>query len=234
MTDQPLTVLVVDDDYRVASVHVGFVERIPGFRVVGQAHTATDALALAESAQPDLVLMDVYLPDGDGLQVVRTLLDTPSPPAVIVISAASDVATVRLAVQLGAVHYLVKPFGFSALAERLTAFRDAHAHIAELPDEATQDDVNRLFDLLRPPSRTHQAAGLGNLAPTLQLVYDAISASGSSLSASQIAANIGISRATAQRYLTQLEQSNIIKLELRYGSTGRPEHLYSIKRRTIG
>ncbi|HEY5223317.1 MAG TPA: response regulator [Microbacteriaceae bacterium] len=233
MTSELLTVMVVDDDYRVASVHVGFVERIPGFRVVGQAHTATDALALAQAAHPDLVLMDIYLPDGDGLQVVRSLLDTPSPPSVIVISAASDVATVRLAVQLGAVHYLVKPFGFAALAERLTAFRDAHAHITELPDDATQEDVNRLFNLLRPPARTHQAAGLGNLAPTLQLVYDAISASGASLSASQVAGNVGISRATAQRYLTQLEQSNIIKLELRYGSTGRPEHLYSIKRRTI-
>ncbi|TAM66186.1 MAG: response regulator [Microbacteriaceae bacterium] len=233
MTAEPLAVLVVDDDYRVASVHVGFVERIPGFRVIGQAHTATDALELAQSAHPDLVLMDVYLPDGDGLQVVRNLLDTPSPPSVIVISAASDVATIRLAVQLGAVHYLVKPFGFSALAERLTAFRDAHAHITELPDEATQEDVNKLFDLLRPPARTHLAAGLGHLAPTLQLVYDAISASGASLSASQVAGHVGISRATAQRYLTQLEQSNVIKLELRYGSTGRPEHLYSIRRRPI-
>jgi Response regulator of citrate/malate metabolism len=230
MKPEPLTVLVVDDDYRVASVHVAFVERVPGFRVIGQAHAAADALELARSLHPDLVLMDIYLPDGDGLQVVRALLDTPSPPSVIVISAASDVATVRLAVQLGAVHYLVKPFGFTALAERLTAFRDAHAHITDWPDEATQDDVNKIFDLLRPTARAHVAAGPSHLAPTLQLVYDAVAANGASLSAAEVARIVGISRATAQRYLTRLERTNAVKLELRYGYTGRPENRYSIKR----
>ncbi|MFP3380995.1 response regulator, partial [Bacillus sp. SIMBA_069] len=87
--------------------------------------------------------MDIYLPDGDGLQVVRRLLADPAPPAVIVISAANDIATVRLAVQLGALHYLVKPFGFAELAERLTAFRKAHEDLESFPAEATQQDVDR-------------------------------------------------------------------------------------------
>jgi response regulator of citrate/malate metabolism len=230
MNAEPITVLVVDDDYRVATVHAAFVERVPGFRVIGQAHTAADALELARSLHPDLVLMDIYLPDGDGLHVVRELLNAPPSPAVMVISAASDIATVRLAVQLGAVHYLVKPFGFAAIAERLDAFRNAYAHITEWPDEATQDDVNKIFDLLRVTSTTNLAAESSHLAPTLQLVYQAVAASDSSLSAADIAAIVGISRATAQRYLTRLELTDTVKLELRYGSTGRPENRYSIKR----
>ena len=229
MITEFLTVLVVDDDYRVAAVHVAFVERIPGFRVVGKAHTAAEALTLATSLQPDLVLMDIYLPDGDGLQVARALLNTPTPPAVMVISAASDAATVRPAVQLGAVHYLVKPFSFAALAERLTAFRNANAHITDWPDEATQDDVNKIFDLLRP-TPTATLTEDSHLAPTLQLIYDAVAASNTSLSAAEIATAVGISRATAHRYLARLEQTNAIKLELRYGFTGRPEHRYTIKR----
>jgi response regulator of citrate/malate metabolism len=228
---EPLTVLVVDDDYRVASVHVAFTERVPGFRVVGEAHTAADALALAKSLHPDLVLMDVYLPDGDGLQVVRSLLGTPPSPAVMVISAANDIETVQQAVQLGAVHYLVKPFGFAAFADRLSAFKVLHAHISGWPEEAGQDDVNRFFDLLRPTQSAQLGRELSRLAPTLQLVYNAVAASPASVSASDIATIVGISRATAQRHLTQLEQSNTVKLELRYGYTGRPEHLYSIKRR---
>ena len=230
MNTEPLTVLVVDDDYRVAAVHVAFVERVPGFRVVGQAHTAADALALAQSLHPDLVLMDIYLPDGDGLQVTRALLNTPTPPAVIVISAANDAATVRPAVQLGAVHYLVKPFSFAALAERLTAFRNANAHITDWPEDATQDDVNKIFDLLRPTPTATLTEEVSHLAPTLQLIYDAVAASDTALSAAEIATAVGISRATAQRYLTRLEQTNAIKLDLRYGFTGRPEHRYSIKR----
>ncbi len=231
MSAADLTVLIVDDDFRVASVHQGFVERVPGFRVVGQAHTAAEALELATSLKPDVVLMDVYLPDGDGLQVVRTLLDGPAPPIVMVISAATEVTTVRSAVQLGAVHYLVKPFGFAALAERLTAIRSAHDHFAAWPAEATQDDVSKLFELLRPAAPVPRGADRSHLAPTLRLVYDALAGSGHSLSASEVAGAVGISRATAQRYLAQLEQSALVTLELRYGSTGRPEHRYSLAAR---
>lgn len=228
---EPLTVLVVDDDYRVAAIHVAYVERVPGFQVIGSAHTAADALALTRSLRPDLVLLDIYLPDGDGLQVTRDLLAAPPAPAVMIISAANDIAVVQQAVQLGAVHYLVKPFGPAALAERLTAFRNARIHISAWPDDATQDDVDKIFGLLRPPASEPLSAELRRLAPTLQVVYDAIAASTNSLSASEIATVVGISRATAQRCLTQLEQSNAVKLELRYGNTGRPEHRYSIRQR---
>ena len=281
MTIADTTVLVVDDDFRVASVHVGFVEAVPGFRVVGQAGSAAEALRQARELRPDLVLMDVYLPDGDGLDVVRQLLADPDPsiptphssqrsalpgasgargpgsgaasvsgaesvsgsgkgsgtgtgsgaaPAVIVISAANDLGTVRRAVQLGALHYLVKPFGFAELAARLTAFRDAQQRVAALGDAATQDDVNRLFDLLRPTAAP-PADDVRRLAPTLQAVLDAVTARRSDASAQEIAAAIGISRTTAQRALTQLEQSGLLRLELRYGSTGRPEHRYVVRRR---
>ncbi|HAM28071.1 MAG TPA: two-component system response regulator [Microbacteriaceae bacterium] len=229
MKDSLFTVLVVDDDYHVAAVHAAFVERVPGFCVVGKAHTAADALELAESLQPDLVLMDIYLPDGDGLEVTRALFAKPAPPAVIVISAARDVTSVRLAVQLGAVDYLVKPFGFAALAERLHAFRDAHAEIAALDQEATQEDVNRIFGLLRPTRPNQPAPDRSRLAPTLRLVYDAVAAS-KGISAAGVAEAVGISRATAQRCLAQLEQSEVISLELMYGSAGRPEHRYTVRR----
>lgn len=230
MSAEESTVLVVDDDFRVASVHVGFVQAVPGFRVIGQAGSAADALSQARTLRPDLVLMDVYLPDGDGLDVVRGLLTDPDPPAVIVISAANDLATVRRAVQLGALHYLVKPFGFAELAERLTAFRHAQEQVRALGDAATQDDVNRLFDLLRPAPAAPAEEGR-RLAPTLQAVLDTVAARGGDVSAQEIATAIGISRTTAQRALTQLEQSGVLRLELRYGSTGRPEHRYAVRSR---
>ena len=60
--DRVLDTLVVDDDFRVASVHAGFVEKVPGFRVVGQAHTAAEAIALAEAHRRCRV--DGHLPAG--------------------------------------------------------------------------------------------------------------------------------------------------------------------------
>ncbi|MGO4592655.1 response regulator [Leifsonia sp. 2TAF2] len=229
MSEHPITVLVVDDDFRVAGVHVGFVEAVPGFQVVGTAQTGAEARALAASLRPELVLMDVYLPDEDGLEVVRSLLADPDPPAVLMISAANDLGTVRRAVQLGALHYLVKPFGFAELAERLAAFRRAQDDLARFPAVATQQDVDRIFDLLRPATAA-QADAIRRLAPTLQAVFDVVSGSVSSISASDVAAAVGVSRTTAQRALTQLEQSGVLRLELRYGTTGRPEHRYAVKR----
>lgn len=224
-----ISVLVVDDDFRVAAVHAGFAAQVPGFEVHGEAHTAAEALAAIETSRPDLVLLDLYLPDGNGLDLLRTLRGMPQPPDVIVISAANDVASVRASLQLGAVNYLVKPFTFADFSARLIAFRDAQARMAELPGEATQADIDRIFGMRRPVAAPDRPLEAARLAPTLRLVYEAV-ARGDGESATEVGAIVGISRATAQRYLTQLEQSGMLRLELRYGATGRPEHRYFVRR----
>jgi len=226
MTEDVIRVLVVDDDYRVAGIHAAFVERVPGFVVAGKAHSAQEALTLARSLRPDLVLMDLYLPDGDGLDVVRSLLDEPDPPAVIVITAAREIATVRQAMQLGALHYLVKPFRFGVLAERLSAYQKLRRHLAGLDNEPEQADVDKLFGMLRVPAADLSRPDKGHSAPTLELVRDAVADSEVDISAAEVAEIVGISRATAQRYLTYLERHGVLKLQLRYGATGRPEHRY--------
>jgi response regulator of citrate/malate metabolism len=226
----PIRTVVVDDDYRVAAIHTAFVNRSQGFTVVGTAHSAAEAVTTVNAVQPDLVLMDVFLPDGDGLDVVRRLLDQSDAPDVIVITAAREVATVRTAMQLGAVHYLMKPFGYAALDTRLQAYRQLRQRIADL-HEADQSEVDELFDILRPP-RTHlDRPAKGHSAPTLELVRRAV-ADGGNMSAEEVAAEIGISRSTAHRYLTYLEQHGIVRVEPRYGNAGRPKNGYTLALRS--
>jgi response regulator of citrate/malate metabolism len=224
---QRIRTLVVDDDYRVADVHAAYVSKVDGFEVVGLAHTARDALRAVTDLDPDLVLMDVFLPDGDGLTVVRELMSMEMHPDVIVITAARDLTTVRAAMQLGAVHYLVKPFGFAALDERLATYRRLHQRIARLPNEAAQSDVDELFEILRTPAVAGRQPEKGHSAPTLELVHETVRSAAGAVSAAEIAERIGISRATAQRYLTYLERHGLVRLQLRYGTTGRPEHRYA-------
>src|SRR2546423_1330735 len=118
-----LRTLVVDDDFMVARVHRGYIERVPGFEVVGVAHSGAEALAAVDRLRPDLVVLDIYLPDMSGLEVLRELRQRQAAVEVIMGTAARDVASVRAAMQAGALHYIVKPFDFAGFREEPEAYR---------------------------------------------------------------------------------------------------------------
>jgi response regulator of citrate/malate metabolism len=218
--------LIVEDDYRVANVHAGFTERVDGFEVAGMAHTAAAALEAAERLRPDLVLLDVFLPDADGLEVQRRLAASSHPPDVIFLTAMREMATVRAAMRAGALSYLVKPFSFDALRDRLVAYAELHAR-AGRRGEADQDDIDQLFAAMRrvAPARTLPK---GHSPATAELIVEALGEAKGPLSAGEIARRVGVSRATAQRYLSVLADSGELELSLRYGSAGRPEHEYRL------
>lgn len=219
--------IVVDDDYRVSRIHAAYVARVEGFEVVAEAHTLAEAMSAIDEHDPDLVLLDIYLPDGNGLDLVRHLMTREERPDCMVITAARDVETVRTAMQLGAVHFLVKPFTFTALEERLVRYRDLRARLDTLDTDAEQSDVDELFGLLRAPTALPTSLRKGHSAQTLALVRSAVRAAEGSVSAAEVATIVGISRPTAQRYLTYLAEHGLVKLELKYGGTGRPEHRYT-------
>ncbi|MCU1452006.1 MAG: two-component system response regulator [Acidimicrobiales bacterium] len=217
--------LVVDDDYRVADVNAAFVAKVKGFEVIGQAHTARAAYeTVAAAAPPDLILLDLYLPDAHGLELLRRLQPPDGRrPDVIVITAARDAESVRTALQLGAVSYLVKPFAFDALARRLEAYRALHERLASL-DEASQDDVDALYALLR--TSPDPKLPKGNSEPTMRRILEVVRQSDRDLDAVEVAERAGVSRATSQRYLAELARAGLLELHLQYGATGRPSHRY--------
>lgn len=225
-----INVLVVDDDFRVADIHASFVSRIPGFHVCGRAHTAAQARDAIVELRPDLALLDLYLPDQHGLDLISGL-DAAHRPDFLVITAARDVPTVRQAMQLGAVHYLVKPFGFAQLRSRLTTYQGLHQRIHSISQdaEADQEQVDHLYAMLRttpPASSLPSALPKRHSRPTMALVRDAVRGADEDISAAEVAAKVGISRPTAQRYLTYLTDQGILEIRLRYGSPGRPEQRY--------
>ncbi|MDR6622698.1 response regulator [Sinomonas atrocyanea] len=225
-----IRVLVVDDDFRVARLHAAQVARVPGYECVGEAHTASEARAAIVRDRPDLVLLDVYLPDEDGIALLTSLREAGHDVDVIIITAARDIATVRAAMRGGAVHYLVKPFGFEQLAGQLGAYRRwrADAESRSRTGITGQNDVDALFASQRAAA-TAAAPRPGSarrLPPTMQKVFDAVLAADRPLGAQDVSDLIGISRPTAQRYLSELERKGRLTLHLEYGATGRPVNTY--------
>jgi response regulator of citrate/malate metabolism len=216
--------LVVDDDFMAASVHRAYVERVVGFTVVGEAHTGTEALEHVKRLRPDLVLLDIYLPDMSGLEVLRRLREVDvSPVDVIAITSAKDVETLRRAMQGGVIQYLVKPFFFDTFRERLERYAALRTRMTRMR-EADQQEIDRLYALLRTQGTARLPKGIS--APTLAAVVQVVRDAPEELSAADVATEAGISRGTARRYLEFLAESGSVELTLRYGSTGRPEHLY--------
>ncbi len=207
-----LTVLVVDDDFRVANMHAGIVNALPGFSVTATVNT----LAGARKADAvDLALVDVYLPDGSGVDFIRELRCD-----AMALSAATEADTIRAAMAAGALSYLVKPFAPAELAARLAGYA-RYRRILAGPNLGP-NDVDTALDALRPRVAVQQPSTAAT-SPTKQLVLEALQASGQPMSAAEVSAAIGVSRATAQRYLATLATTGKIKIQLRYGSTGRPE-----------
>ncbi|MGH3516322.1 MAG: response regulator [Haloechinothrix sp.] len=218
-----IRVLVVDDDFMVAKVHSGYVAKTPGFAVAGVAHTGADALRMVDELRPDLVLLDIYLPDMDGLAVLRRIRGGPGQETdVIVISAANDVDTVRGAMRGGVLHYLIKPFTYGALYDQLRHFASLHAKLGTL-SEAAQADVDQVFGS-RPRGASPLPKGLTQ--QTAELVERVVRDVDGDLSAAECAARAELSRVSARRYLEHFVDTGRVEVRLRYGGTGRPERRY--------
>ncbi|MFH5821182.1 response regulator [Georgenia sp. AZ-5] len=217
-----IEVLIVDDDYMVAKIHEGFVARCAGFEVVGVVHDPAAAVAAAERLQPDLVLLDVYLPGATGLDILGRLREAAPDMDVIVVTAAREAETVKRAVRGGAVQYLMKPFAFADLQQRLQHYRETHRALSP-GAEAAQTDVDRLF--ATPKVSAPLPKGLST--ETLQLVEQVLTASARDLSAAEAAELSGISRVSARRYLEHLAEAGKAEVRLRYGEVGRPERRYA-------
>src|SRR5467141_513423 len=218
--------LVVDDDFRVAELHCAYVERVKGFAVAGRAHTGVEALQSVDRLRPDLVLLDVYLPDMSGLEVLQQLREDDHPPVdVISITAAREVESLRSAMRGGVVHYLIKPFLLATFEEKLLSYAAAHDRMTRL-GEAQQTDVDRIFGALRTARNEPLPKGLSDA--TLDLIIHALSQSQSGLAATAVADAAGVSRVTARRYLDHLCQLGKAELTMRYGGPGRPEHRYRL------
>src|SRR5690606_19925090 len=185
-----------DDDFMVAKVHSGYVGRTPGFAVVGVAHTGRDALRTVRETRPALVLLDMYLPDMHGLDVLRDLRADQATAGtdVIVITAANDVETVRGALRGGAVHYLTKPFSYAALADQLRHFASLHQRLDRLEDVGVgQHEIDQVFGA-RPGGSDGLPKGLSE--QTAQVVKRALRAHPDGLSAGECADRTELARAS--------------------------------------
>ncbi|MBY0690206.1 ATP-binding protein [Microbacterium marinilacus] len=228
--ERVIRVLVVEDDARTAAAHAEYVRRLDGFDAVGVALTVSAARralrdAVERGERIHLLLLDLNLPDGHGLDLCRELRASGLIVDVIAVTAVRELESVRQAVAVGVVQYLIKPFVFEVFAQKLAAYKDFFDRMRAPVSTLSQREVDTAFAALR----TSNAPGLpkGLSEQTLDAVSDLLAAAASPRSATEVAERLGLSRVTARRYLEHLADRGVAVRAPRHGARGRPELEYS-------
>jgi response regulator of citrate/malate metabolism len=226
MTGPAVRTLVVEDDPIAAEANAAHVRRVPGFEVVGVVGTAAEALRAVDRTPVDLLLLDVHLPDGSGLDVLRRLRTAGHTADAIMVTRARDLAVVQAAVAFGATQYLVKPFTAAAVRTKLEAHREYRDRLGRADPVVAQADVDALLGTVRgaPVPAGGLPKGIGR--ESLDAVVSALTGAGTGLTASEVGDRLGTSRITARRYLEHLADTGLAVRHARYGDAGRPQVEY--------
>ena len=226
-----IDMVLVEDDPMVMAVNEGFIKRIEGFTIKSTARTGQDAIKIIQFIRPRLVILDIYLPDLDGIQVLKEIRRQGIPSDVIMITAAQDVSTVQDVLRFGVVDYIIKPFKFERIQVALNNYQSYSNQLRDR-GEMNQEDLDRLIKIQTIGevdfNRNREGLPKGLREITLQKVFNYLKENRVSLSAEEVAEGVGLARVTARRYLEYLEKNEKIFLETRYGSVGRPINKYKV------
>ena len=218
-----IDVVIVEDDPMVVEVNRGFVNAVSGFKVAGVARSGREAIEMIRGVEPDLVLLDIYLPDMDGVTALQEIRRLGLPTDVIVVTAAQDAETIQNVFRYGAIDYVIKPFKFIRLKAALNCYATLHNRFKRQV-QMNQAEIDSLALSRGQQQDEGVPKGLNEL--TLKQVYLYLIKEGAALSAEEVAEGVGLARVTARRYLDFLEKTGKVILELQYGSVGRPVNRY--------
>ncbi|WP_029912843.1 response regulator [Pelobacter seleniigenes] len=223
-----IEVLIIEDNLKVAKAHQLFVEKVEGFTVTGVVNCLADAADMVKVLEPDLILLDVYFPDGNGMDFLARLRRNHADCDVILITAAKEVKLLHSALRSGVFDYMIKPVFFQRFEEALGNYRQHWTRLNAL-DDMDQEAVDHFFRTAQGNTQQQpcQDVPKGIDPLTLEKVIESFSATpDQGQSAEEVGHSIGASRTTARKYLEYLISTGFLRINLEYGTIGRPERKY--------
>lgn len=218
-----IKVLVVEDDPMVAQLHEHYLSQIKGYQLCGIASNGDMALKLLANNSYDLLILDIFMPTMDGLQLLAKIRDNAYDVDVIIVSAANDKDKIKQALRLGAVDYIIKPFEFERFNLALNNYLKRY-HIVEDQNIIEQSDLDQT--IMRQEDQVLVSLPKGLDKNTLGMVWECIRSIDGMFTTEEVAVKVGISRVSIRKYLEFLKSLHLLKLDLHRGSVGRPVYKY--------
>ncbi|NDI33258.1 response regulator [Chengkuizengella sediminis] len=222
-----MSVLLIEDDPMVQEVNKQFIQKVEGFHVIDTANNGEDGLKKIKKYKPDLVILDVFMPKVDGLELLYQIRAQKEEVDVIVVTAANDKTTIRTMLQNGAIDYIIKPFKFDRIQQALHHFRSYKSKL--INESISQLQLDQMFFSKEKISSSEQELNddeielpKGLNKATLDLIEQYLYKQNNSKSAEEVAEGVGVARVTSRRYLEYLKAINKIELDVQYGGVGRP------------
>ncbi|MGD6975148.1 response regulator [Bacillus altitudinis] len=222
-----IKVLIAEDDFRIAAIHESYIQKVQGFQVAGKAKSAKDLWEALQKEQVDLILLDVYMPDELGTNLLPLLRERHPEVDVIIITAATETMLLRDALHYGVVHYLIKPVTAQKFTQVLTEYKEKR-ELINSKDEVNQTMIDLFFGQIQEESQQKDERDLptGINSLTLDKVKTFMAEEMNGITAEELGEKMGASRTTARRYVEYLVTTGECRAELAYGIIGRPERKY--------
>jgi len=222
-----IKVLIAEDDFRIAAIHESYIQKVQGFQVTGKAKSAKDLWEALQKEQVDLILLDVYMPDELGTNLLPLLREGHPEVDVIIITAATETMLLRDALHYGVVHYLIKPVTAQKFTQVLTEYKEKR-ELINSKEEVNQTMIDLFFGQIQEESQQKDERDLptGINSLTLDKVKTFMAAEMNGITAEELGEKMGASRTTARRYVEYLVTTGECRAELAYGIIGRPERKY--------
>lgn len=222
-----INVLIVEDDPMVMDIHKRFISSVEGFEILGEAHNGSDALKILKKKDIDLVILDIFMPELDGIETLKKIREGENDVDVILITAAQEGGIVKEVIRLGAFDYIIKPFTFERFKASLDSYKRYLKKMRNMAEEFSQEDVDDVFTR-KDKNKVFLKLPKGLQDTTLKKIISYLKNSEKPLSADEVANLSGVSRVTARRYLEYLVATGRGVVQPKYQEVGRPINNYKL------
>ncbi|MEF9937773.1 response regulator [Carnobacterium sp.] len=221
-------VLIVEDDPMVLSINQRYLQKIPNFMVVGTADSYEQAIQLTSQYFYDLILVDIHLKSGNGLDLLKTWRKREYPAEIIMITAASQQEALRISKHYGVTDYILKPFQFKRFKQSIELFQQNQLLLSS-NSVLTQKEIDSLHHsdpLSISEIELENKLEKGLTQTTLDLIVSLIKQQKAGFTVSDITQATELSHVSVRKYLHYLESTQQIEMRLEYGTVGRPTSVY--------
>lgn len=219
-----ISVVIIEDDPMVSMITEKIINSVGEFRVVKTFKEGKKAIEYLKGNKIELIILDMFLPDTNGLLTLETIRNKQIDAEVIFLTASNNTTEIERAFKLGAIDYLIKPFDFNRLKDSLGRYLNKKINVSG-KRVLNQNEVDKLF--LR--NKTNGSSVKGISEKTLKKIIEILLLDSSKeWSSKEISDILNASTVTVKKYLDHLMELGRVENSIYYGNIGRPEYKYKV------